>query len=88
MICENMFSLDAMRLQRQQKQAGRDRVGRKLVDSVLGTSSGIIVRVALHHTDDIEHTNIRACHVVPCVHGKFTKYISCIFSMLHFWLKF
>ena len=88
MICENMFSLDAMRLQRQQKQAGRDRVGRKLVDSVLEARSGIIVRVALHHTDDIEHTNIRACHVVPCVHGKFTKYISCIFSMLHFWLKF
>ena len=54
MICENMFSLDAMRLQRQQKQAGRDRVGRKLVDSVLGARSGIIVRVALHHTSDIE----------------------------------
>ena len=53
-ICENMFSLDAMRLQRQQKQAGRDRVGRKLVDSVLGARSGIIVRVALHHTSDIE----------------------------------
>ena len=66
MICENMFSLDAMRLQRQQKQAGRDRVGRKLVDSVLGTSSGIIVSVALHHTSDNEHTNIAACHVVPC----------------------
>ena len=39
-----MFSLDAMRLQRQQKQAGRDRVGRKLVDPVLGARSGIIVR--------------------------------------------
>ena len=87
MICENMFSLDAMRLQRQQKQAGRDRVGRKLVDSVLGASSGIIVRGPLHHTDNIEHTNIAACHVVPCVHGKFTKYIFCIFSMLNFLLK-
>ena len=77
-----------MKNELKQKQAGRYRVGRKLVDSVLGTSSGTIVRVALHHTDNIEHTNIRACHVVPCVHGKFTKYIFCIFSMLHFWLKF
>ena len=76
-----MFSLDAMRLQRQQKQAGRDRVGRKLVDSVLEARSGIIVRVALHHTSDIEHTNILACHVVPNVHGKFTKDKFCIYPM-------
>ena len=62
-----------MKNELKQKQAGRDRVGRKLVDSVLGTSSGIIVSVALHHTSDNEHTNIAACHVVPCVYGKVIK---------------